>query len=114
MRILGVLLDEECLLVHWLIVVPCYFFAAISTFLVLSLVSRVLRLDVGANTLATTAVILAVAVVAIPLAADWIDLAHLNGRRLLVLVGATFVLAAFDTLLQSALPLPADRDLSEF
>jgi hypothetical protein len=113
MRILGVL-DEGCLLVHWMIVIPCYFFAAISTFLVLSLMSRVLRLEVGANTLATTAVILALAVVAVPLAADWIDLAHLNGRRVLVLVGATFVLAALDTLLQSVLPLPADRDLSEF
>jgi hypothetical protein len=99
---------------HWLVVVPFYFFAAILTFLVLSLLSRIVRLQVGANSLAIVSVILAVGVVAVPLALDWIDLPHLNGRRLLALGVATFVLAALDTLLQPLLPLPADRDLSEF
>lgn len=98
---------------HWLVVIPFYFFTAIATFLGLALMSRVLRLKVGANALAIAAVLLAVGVVAVPLAADWIDLAHLTGRRLLVLGAATFVLAALDTLLQPVLPLPADRDLSE-
>jgi hypothetical protein len=98
---------------HWLVVIPFYFFAAIATFLLLALAARALRLRVGANGLATAAVLLAVAVVAVPLAADWIDLAHLTGRRLLVLAAATVVLAALDTLLQSVLPLPADRDLAE-
>jgi len=97
--------------VHWLVVIPFYFFGALATFLVLALASRVLRLRVGANGLAIAAVILGVGVVAVPLAADWIDLAHLGGRRLLVLGVATFVLAALDTALQSLLPLPADRDL---
>ncbi len=99
---------------HWLVVIPFYFFAAILTFLVLALASRIVRLKVGANALAIAAVVLAVAVVAVPLAADWIDLAHLTGRRLLALGAATFVLAALDTLLQPVLPLPVDRDLSEF
>ena len=98
---------------HWLVVVPFYFFGALATFLVLALASRVLRLRVGANGLAITAVILGVGVVAIPLAADWIDLAHLGGRRLLVLGASTFVLAALDTALQSVLPLPADHDLDD-
>ena len=99
---------------HWMVVIPFYFFAAIGTFLVLALAARILRLAVGANALAIAAVVLGVAVVAVPLAADWIDLAHLGGRRLLALAAATFVLAALNTLLQSRLPLPADRDLSEF
>ncbi len=99
---------------HWLVVVPFYFFSAILTFLVLALVCRVTRAKIGANPLATIAVILAVGVVAVPLSLDWIDLAHMNGRRLLVLAVATVVLAAIDTLLQPLLPLPADRDLAEF
>jgi hypothetical protein len=99
---------------HWLVVVPFYFFSAILTFLLLSLASRIVRLRVGANSLAIASVILAVAVVALPLALDWIDLPHLNGRRLLALGAATFVLAALDTLLQPLLPVPADRDLAEF
>ena len=98
---------------HWLVVIPFYFFSAIFTFLLLAVASRVVRLQVGANALAITAVIVAVALVAVPLVVGWIDLEHLNGRRLLVLGVATFVMAALDTLLQPHLPLPADRDLSE-
>jgi uncharacterized membrane protein YagU involved in acid resistance len=99
---------------HWLVVIPFYFFSAIATFLVLALACRVVRAKIGANALAIVSVILAVGVVAVPLALDWIDVAHLNGRRLLALVVATVVLAAIDTLLQPVLPLPADRDLAEF
>lgn len=98
---------------HWLVVIPFYFFSAIFMFLLLAVASRVIRLQVGANALATTAVIVAVALVAVPLACGWIDLEHLNGRRLLALAAASFVLAGLDTLLQPLLPLPVDRDLSE-
>jgi hypothetical protein len=98
--------------VHYLLVIPLYFFTALATFLVLALVSRILRLKVGANTLATTAVILGIAAVVVPLALDWIDLAHLSGRQLLVIGGLTFVLAALDTLLEPLLPVRFDRELS--
>ena len=101
-------------MLHALVVIPFYFFAALATFLTLAVVTRVLRLKVGANALAMTAVLLGVAVVAVPLSLDWIDLRHLSGRPLLVLGAATFVLAALDTLLQSLLPMPIDRELSEF
>ena len=101
-------------MLHSLVVVPFYFFAALGTFLTLALASRVLRLKIGANALAITAVVLGVAVVAVPLALDWVDLRHMTGRFLLGLGAATFVLAALDTLLQPLLPLPIDRELSEF
>jgi hypothetical protein len=100
--------------VHWLVVVPFYFFSAILMFLVLALVSRLVRLQIGANALAITAVVLALAVVATPLAAHWIGLAQLTARPLLALTAATFLLAALDTLLQPLLPLPVDRELSDF
>jgi hypothetical protein len=99
---------------HYLLVIPFYFFTALATFLVLALVSRILRLKVGANVLATTAVILGVGAVAVPLALDWIDLAHLSGRQLLVIGGLTFALAALDTLLEPLLPVPFDQELSHF
>ncbi len=98
---------------HWLVVIPFYFFSAIGTFLLLAIGSRIVRLQVGANALAIAAVIIAVALVAATLATGWTDLEHLAGRRLLGLGVATFVLAAIDTLLQTWLPLPADRDLAE-
>jgi len=100
--------------VHALVVVPFYFFGALATFFVLTLISRVLRVKVGANTIATTAVVLGVFAVGIPLMLDWIDLAHLGGRRMLILGCTTFVLAALDTLLQGVLPLPVDGELSRF
>jgi hypothetical membrane protein len=100
--------------VHWLVVVPFYFFSAIVTFLVLALVCRLVRLPVGANGLAITAVVLAVAVVAVPLASHWVSLAQLTARPLLALTAASFLLAALDTLLQPLLPLPVDRELADF
>jgi hypothetical protein len=96
-----------------LVVIPFYVFSAIGTFLLLALGSRLVRLQAGANALAIAAVIIALALVAVPLATGWTDLEHLGGRRLLELGVATFVLAAIDTLLQTWLPLPADRDLAE-
>jgi hypothetical protein len=66
-------------------VVPFYIYGALATFFVLTLISRVLRVKVGANTIATTAVVLGVFAVGIPLMLDWIDLAHLGGRRMLIL-----------------------------
>ena len=98
---------------HWLVVIPFYFFSAIGTFLLLALGSRLVRFQAGANALAIAAVIIAVVLVAVPLATGWTDLEHLGGRRLLGLGIATFVLAAIDTALQAWLPLPADRDLAE-
>ena len=88
---------------------------ALLTFFVLALVSRVLRIKVGANALATTAVCASIGGLIVLLGlVDIIDMAHLTGRQLLVIGGATFVLAAIDTLLASALPLPLDGELSQF
>ena len=101
-------------MLHWLVVIPFYFFAALGVFLLLSLATRILRLKVGANALATAAVILAVGVVAVPLSLDWLDAHHFGGRRLLFLGGVTFALAGLDTLLQSLLPSRVDSDLANF
>jgi hypothetical protein len=97
-----------------LVVIPFYFFTALAVFLLLTLVSRMLRLKVGANTLGTGAVLLAVLSLAVPLSFDLIDVSDLSGRRLLLLGAASLVLAGLDTLLQSLLPLPVDAELSRF
>lgn len=97
---------------HALIVVPFYFFSALATFLTLAILCRLVRAPIGANTLATTAVVVAVAVVAVPLALDWIDIPHLRLPLLGLLIAITFGLAAFDVLLQRLLPIPADRELA--
>lgn len=97
---------------HWLVVIPYYFFSAVLCFLVLALAARILRLRVGANLLATAAVVLGVAAAAVPLAAGWVDVAGLTLWRLLGLAAVSFAAAALDALLRGILPLPADRDLA--
>jgi hypothetical protein len=96
-----------------LILFPFYFFGALGLFLVLTLVSRVLRLKVTAATLGVVSVVLGISVVAVPLMTDVIDLEHFGGRYLLALAALTFVLAALDTLLEPLLPLPLDRELAD-
>ena len=98
---------------HWLLVIPFYVFTAIGVFLVLSLLCRVLRLKLAAHTLAVTAVIIGIFVVLLPLFEHLIALPDFNGRRLMMLAGVTFVLAAIDALLEPVLPLPIDDELAD-
>jgi hypothetical protein len=97
-----------------LLLIPFYFFGALATFLALALITRILRLKIGANPLATAAVVGSIGILAVIFALDWVDLAHLTGRHLLVLGAATFVLAALDTLLAALLPSPVDSELAHF
>lgn len=98
---------------HWLIVIPLYFFAALALLLSFILLARLLRLTVSVNPLVTGAVVLALGVIVAPLLAGWTTLDGYTGRVLLVLILATFAIAGLDTLLQSALPLPLDKELRE-
>lgn len=97
---------------HWLLLVPFYVFIAIGVFLSLSILCRILRLNLSANALAVSAVIVGVGIVLLPLF-EGIQLSDYTGRRLLLVVGVTFVLAAIDTLLESVLPLPLDAELAD-
>jgi len=98
---------------HSLIVVPYYFFLALSLLPLLVLVCRLLRLKVSIGALVGVAIGMSVAAIAIPLIADWVDLARLSGRPMLLLGLLSFVLAALDAALARVLPLPLDTELSE-
>jgi hypothetical protein len=98
--------------VHYLLLVPFYVFTAIGVFLLLSILCRLLRLKLSANTLAVTAVIVGVVIVLLPLF-EGIQLSDYTGRRLLMVGVATFVLATIDTLLEPFLPLPLDAELAD-
>jgi xanthine/uracil permease len=98
---------------HWLIVIPLYFFAALALLLLSILIVRLLRLRVSVNPLVTGAVIFALALIVAPVVAGWVTLDAYTGRSLLVLILATFAIAALDTLLRSHLPIPLDKELEE-
>jgi hypothetical protein len=98
--------------VHYLFLVPFYVFIAIGVFLFLSIVCRILRLKLTANALAVTAVTVGVFIVLLPLF-EGVQVTDYTGRRLLVVGLVTFALATIDTLLETLLPLPLDRELAD-
>ena len=97
---------------HWLIIVPFYFFTALSFLLLIIVVARVLRLKVGVNPLVMTSVTTSIGLVAVPLMLNWADMHDYEGRYMLVIGLASFVLAGLDVILQQWLPLPLDEELA--
>jgi hypothetical protein len=98
---------------HWLIVIPLYFFASLALLLSFILVARLLRLRVSVEPLTAGASALAFALIVAPLVAGWVTLDAYTGRILLVLIVASFAAVGVDTLLQPLLPLPLDDELRE-
>lgn len=96
---------------HWLILIPCYFFGAMSVLALFMLGGRVLRLKLPIDWLVGVAIAIAAAAVALPLALDLVDLHSVSGRAVLALGVASFVLTGVDAALARLLPLPLDRDL---
>jgi hypothetical protein len=99
--------------VHWLILVPFYFFGSLAALPLLIVVCRLLRLKASINVLVGMAIALSVAGIAVPLACDWVDLVSFRGGPMLVLGVLSMLLAAVDAALVNALPLPLDQELRD-
>ncbi len=100
-------------MLHWLILVPYYFVAALAALPFLILVCRLSRAQVAINTLVGSAIGLALVGIIVPLACRWVGLAAFTGRPLLVLAVLSLLLAAIDAALAARLPLAVDRELNE-
>lgn len=98
---------------HFLIVIPYYFIGALLALPLLMVICRILRLRTSINTLVGGAIGLAVAMIVVPLACDWVDLVSFTGRPLLLMVVASLLLAGVDVALAQRLPLPLDDELRE-
>jgi hypothetical protein len=94
-----------------LIVVPYYFFGALSLLLLMMVLARLLRLKVKVNPLVMIAVLVSALGVALPLITGWADITDYSGRILLLIGVDSFILAAVDTWLESRMPLPLDQEL---
>src|SRR5262245_37513411 len=100
-------------MLHWLIVVPFYFFGSITLLLSFILAARLLRLRVSVDPLVTGACALAIGLVVVPLVAGWVTLDAYAGRVLVGLIVASFALAGLEGFLQPLVPLPLDEELRE-
>jgi hypothetical protein len=97
---------------HWLILVPYYFFGAITLLGVLLLVARLLRLKLSINAIVTAAIVGTLVALAVPLLAGWVSIQALTGLGVALLLLASFLFAAIDAMLSKQLPLPLDEELT--
>jgi len=98
---------------HWLVLIPYYFFTALSFYLLFSVICRVVRAPVSANPIAITAVVVGLLATAAPLLSGWTKLANYSWPGMLALFAVSMVLATVDTLLKGSLSLPADAELED-
>ena len=98
---------------HWLLLIPYYFFCALASLLLLILVTRVTRIRLSLNALATTSVVVGLAVAIVPISAGWLTLGDYSVGRMFLIVAASCVLALVDAVLQRWLSLPLDKELAE-
>jgi hypothetical protein len=93
--------------------IPYYFFGALCALLLLILISRTARLRVSLNLVSTTAVVLGIGFVTVPILTGCLSLKDYTVGRMFPLVGATCLLALLDAIVQPALSLPLDKDLQD-
>jgi hypothetical protein len=98
---------------HWLIVIPLYFFGSMTLLLSFILGARLLRLRVSVDPLVTGASTLTIGLIVISLVAGWVTLDAHAGLVLVALIAASFAFAGLDTLVRSLVPLPLDEELRE-
>ena len=100
-------------MLHWFILVPYYFVAALAVLPFLILVCRLVRAQIAINTLVGSAIVLALAGIIVPLACRWVGLAAFAGRPLLLLAVLSLLFATIDAALTARLPLSLDKQLSD-
>lgn len=98
---------------HWLILIPYYFFAALGVLLASLVLCRIVRLRASLNALVSTAIGVALVLVIVPLLGGWAAIGAYDGRKMIAVAVLTFLFALIDTLISGRLPLPLDRDLQE-
>ena len=96
---------------HWLIVVPFYFFGALALLSILIVASRLLRLKVSINFLVISSILITLLALAVPLSFDWVDLEWFTGWKAAVLLITSFLLAGIDTVLKRSITSPLDEEL---
>ena len=96
---------------HWLIIVPFYFFGALALLSALVVISRLLRLQVSINFLVICSILTTLLALGIPLTFDWIDLEWFTGLRAAALLIASFAFAGIDAVLKRQITLPLDEEL---
>ena len=97
---------------HWLILVPYYFFLALAYLGVLMVGTRLLRIKSSINTLVGIAIVVSVVDLVVLFAFDFVEIDDFRFLPLLGIFAVSLVCASLDQLLQRRLPLPLDEELA--
>ncbi|MCX8072754.1 MAG: hypothetical protein N3C12_09920 [Candidatus Binatia bacterium] len=100
-------------MLHYLILIPYYFFGALALTTFFLVFCRVLGLRVPIAYLVGAGVVGTVVGLVVALATYHISIDHFGFLPLIALLAASFVFAGIDALLQRWRPLPLDQELAE-
>ncbi len=96
---------------HYLILIPYYFFGALTLTLLLIVTCRLVRRSMPIAVVVSAGVLGTVAGLFVTLSTYHISIDHFRFWPLLGLVAASFLLAAVDAALQRRRPLALDREI---
>lgn len=97
---------------HWLILIPYYFFGAMAVLTLLCVLTRVTRIKTSINTLVGIAIASSAFDLVFLLGTGMLQIDDFTGAPMAALGVVSFVLATVDFILQKSLPLPLDEELA--
>lgn len=97
---------------HWLIVVPYYFFLAMAYLSILMVGTRLLRVKTSINTLVGISIAVSFLDLVILLGGGFLTIKQFTFLPLLAIFAVSLVFAAIDALLARRLSLPLDEELA--
>lgn len=96
---------------HWLILIPYYFFGALALLSLMILISRILRLGVRINTLVSIAMVVTVFDLAFVLTTGILSIDDFTALPMIGLFAVSLVVAFIDYALLGNLPLSLDEEM---
>lgn len=96
---------------HWLIVVPYYFFIALALLGLLMVGTRLLRIKASINTLVGISIAVSFFDLVVLLGGGFLSIKNLTFLPLLAIFAVSLTCATVDSLLARQLPLPLDEEL---
>jgi RsiW-degrading membrane proteinase PrsW (M82 family) len=98
-------------MLHYLILVPYYFFGALTLTLAIILACRLTRRSLAINAVVSASVLGTIASLFVVLSTYHVSIEHFRLLPLLGLLAVSFLLAGIDAVLRKRLPLALDREI---
>ncbi len=95
---------------HWLLLIPYYFFSALACGSLLLILHRLARRSPDLDRLGAISCVAGIVAVALPLLTGWAEIEDYRATPMLLLGLGSFLLAVLDAILRHLLALPVDQE----